>query len=241
VTIAGCARQLAIDGPAASGKSAAGSAVASALGYPFIDTGGIYRAVTWLALSRGILPSDEQLLIAAVNDANIELRPNLDDPVSLDVFVDDIDATPYLRELSVERNVSQVSAVPEVRSRLVAIQRNLASHGAVMAGRDIGSVVLPDADLKIYLDASPEERAHRRMNQLAQSGETPEFEALVEQIRSRDEQDKSRSVAPLQIPMGAIRLMTDGMTLETVIARILTLWHERISALPKALCAETGV
>jgi CMP/dCMP kinase len=232
------APQLAIDGPAASGKSAAGSAVARALGYPFIDTGMIYRAVTWMALNRGVEPADTAGLTALANSAVIELRPDPADSSSLDVYVDGADATPHLRDESVERFVSQVSAVPGVRARLVTLQRQLATGGAVMAGRDIGSVVLPDADLKIYLDASPEERARRRLRQFPATKEPASFEALVEQIRSRDEQDRTRPVAPLLIPEGAIRLNTDGLTLESVIVRILELWSDRIDRGPKAACAE---
>jgi CMP/dCMP kinase len=228
--------RLAIDGPAASGKSAAGSAVAKALGYPFIDTGMIYRAVTWLALSRGVGLSDSSGLTALANATEIELRPDPVDASTLDVFVDGIDTTPHLRGENVERAVSQVSAVPGVRARLVAIQRQLAARGAVMAGRDIGSVVLPDADLKIYLDASPEERARRRLLQFP--SETTSFETLVEQIRTRDEQDKSRPVAPLRIPHGAIRIDSDGMSLDSVIARILELWAQRVDEGPQAICAE---
>jgi cytidylate kinase len=231
-------RCLAIDGPAASGKSAAGSAVARDLGYPFIDTGAIYRAVAWLALTRGVEPGDSSGLTALANDATIELRPDHDDAGNMAVFIDGVDSTPHLRGESVERNVSQVSAVPGVRARLVAIQRQLASNGAVMAGRDIGSVVLPDADLKIYLDASPEERARRRMNQFASPDEATDYQALVEQIRSRDEQDRGRPVAPLQVPDGAVRLVTDGMSLESVIARILELWAERTNGQKRAACAQ---
>jgi CMP/dCMP kinase len=143
------------------------------------------------------------------------------------VTINGKDATPHLRDEDVERSVSLVSAVPGVRQALIKIQRALARDGAVMAGRDIGSVVLPDAELKIYLDASPEERAQRRLAQLKQQGETANYETLVSEMRRRDHLDSTREVAPLQVPAGAVHLMTNGMSMQDVVDRILSLWAER--------------
>jgi cytidylate kinase len=217
---------VAIDGPAASGKTAAGSAVARALGFPFIDTGGIYRALTWLAINRGIEPTDADGLSALAASATVELGPTANGDETGSVIISGLDATPYLRTYPVEHNVSLVSAVPGVRESLVRLQRKLAGGCSVMAGRDIGSIVLPDADLKVFLDASPEERARRRRDQLLAAGEAADYESLVEQMRRRDELDRNRAVAPLRIPEGAMRLHTDGMTLDGVIQAILDIWRE---------------
>ncbi|HTE84532.1 MAG TPA: (d)CMP kinase [Dehalococcoidia bacterium] len=233
-------RRIAIDGPAASGKSAVGSAVARALGFPFIDTGGIYRALTWLALNRRIQLSDAKALTTLASTATVELGPAESGSETGAVVIDGLDATPHLRNDDVEQNVSVVSAVPGVRRHLVSIQRRLADGCAVMAGRDIGSVVLPDADLKTYLDASPEERARRRRDQLLAAGEQADYSLLVEQMRRRDHLDSSRAVAPLQVPEGAVRLQTDGMSLDEVIARILGLYVERFGETRSGLCGSAG-
>lgn len=232
--------QIAIDGPAASGKSAAGSAVARELGFTFIDTGGIYRALTWLALERGVQPTDASGLTELAATARVELGPVPEGAETGTVTIDGLDATAHLRDADVEHNVSLVSAIAGVRAHLVALQRRLADGRAVMAGRDIGSVVLPDADLKVYLDASPEERARRRQAQLLAAGETADYDVLVRQIRRRDDLDRNRPVAPLQVPAGAVRLLTDGMTLEAVIAGILDLWAQRTGEAGAALCGGHG-
>lgn len=219
--------RLAIDGPAASGKSAVGSAVARALDLPFIDTGGIYRALTWLALSRGVDPADAGALTELAASAHIAIGPTPAAGETETVSIDGLDATPHLRDEAVDKTVSIVSAVPGVRAALVRLQQDLADDGAVMAGRDIGSVVLPDAQLKVYLDASPEERARRRRDQLEAQGEPADYDALVEQMRQRDHLDSTREVAPLRIPAGAVHLVTDGMTLEEVVQRVLEDWARR--------------
>ena len=229
-------RHIAIDGPAASGKSVVGGAVARALGLRFIDTGGIYRALTWLALTRDIQPTDANALTELAAHATVELdaASSQSEPSAGAVMIDGLDATPHLRDDAVDHSVSLVSAVPGVRKYLVEIQRSLAGCCAVMAGRDIGSVVLPDADIKIYLDASPEERARRRRDQVIAAGESADYELLVAQMRRRDHLDSNRPVAPLQVPPDAICLTTDGMPLEEVIAQILALCAERFGESKRA-------
>ncbi|HYM16868.1 MAG TPA: (d)CMP kinase [Dehalococcoidia bacterium] len=216
---------IAIDGPAASGKSAVGVAVAAKLGFRFFDTGAMYRAVTWLALQRGIDAHDAPALARLAADADItvgEAGASAIEPTA--VQLDGEDATPHLRESAVEANVSLVSRVPEVRTALVGVQRRLAARGrVVMAGRDIGSVVLPDAELKIYLDASREVRARRRALQLREAGQDPDLGALVEDLARRDGLDASRETSPLTAAPGAVIIHTDDLSVTEVVRRILSL------------------
>jgi cytidylate kinase len=149
--------RIAIDGPSASGKSAVGSRVAARLGYPFVDTGSMYRAITWLALRRGVDPDAAAGLAALAESARLEIGPPpADGRETCSISVNGIDITRSLRDVDVERAVSQVSAVPAVREVMVRLQRQAAPAQVVMAGRDIGTVVLPDAELKVYVEASLE-------------------------------------------------------------------------------------
>jgi cytidylate kinase len=202
-----------------------GVGVASTLGYHFVDTGAMYRAMTWLALRRGIDPDDAPALAALAHRATIsvsEARDRAIEPTA--VLLDGEDATPHLRDDDVEANVSLVSRVPEVRTALVVVQRRLAGQGKiVMAGRDIGSVVLPDADLKVYLDASREVRARRRAAQMREAGLTPDFDALLTELERRDGLDSSRATSPLTAAAGAVIIHTDELTLAEVVQRILNL------------------
>ncbi|MBI2723818.1 MAG: (d)CMP kinase [Chloroflexi bacterium] len=211
---------MAIDGPAASGKSAVGLRVAAALGFRFFDTG-----VTWLALTRGIPVDDERALEALAAGARVDVRDAPDNAIEpTAVLLDGEDATPHLRDADVESHVSLVSRVPGVRAALVKVQRALAGQGGVvMAGRDIGSVVLPDADVKVYLDASPEVRGSRRAAQLEAEGQAPDVRALVADIARRDGIDSSRAASPLTAAPGAVIIQTDDMSLEEVVRRIVTL------------------
>jgi cytidylate kinase len=216
---------IAIDGPAASGKSVAGTTVAARLGYRFYDTGAMYRAVTWLALRRGIDPDDADRLVQLSDSVTVTVREGMAGSIEpTTVLLDSLDATPHLRDEDVDRNVSLVSRVAGVREALVRIQRGLASDGrVVMAGRDIGSVVLPDADLKIYLDASREVRANRRVAQLREAGLEADVEALVADLARRDGIDSSRATSPLTAAPGAEIINTDDLTLAEVVQRILNL------------------
>jgi cytidylate kinase len=216
---------IAIDGPAASGKSAIGLELASRLRYRFFDTGAMYRAVTWLALQRAIDPNDEAALAHLAESVAIQVR-DVDGAAAepTGVLLDVADATPHLREPAVEASVSLVSRVPSVRAALVRIQRALASPGrVVMAGRDIGSVVLPDAGLKIFLDASREVRAQRRLDQLHRDGVDATFDEILADLTRRDGIDESRATSPLTAAPGAEIIHTDRLSIEEVVARILRL------------------
>jgi len=218
---------IAIDGPAASGKTAIGSALARELGYRFLDTGAMYRAMTWAALQNGIDPNDEPALSRMAERARIEVG-DADDGSgeATSVAVNGEDSTPHLRNAEVEKNVSLVSRVPGVRSALVRIQREIARGGrVVMAGRDIGSVVLPDARLKVYLDASREVRARRRAEQMRHNGHEPDLAALIEDLARRDGIDSSRETSPLTAAPGAVIISTDDISIEEVVRRIGALAH----------------
>jgi cytidylate kinase len=219
------ARTIAIDGPAASGKSVVGSAVAARLAYRFVDTGAMYRAMTWHALSHGVNPHDATGLASLAERARVEVR---DAPAASEertaVFIDGEDATPHLRTADVEATVSIVSRVHAVRACMVRIQRQLAAGGAmVMAGRDIGTVVLPDAELKVYLDASPRVRARRRAAQLRASGLAADVEALTADLQRRDDIDSSREASPLTAAADAVIMHTDDMGIDEVVERIVEL------------------
>jgi cytidylate kinase len=209
---------VAIDGPGSSGKSSVGSAAARAVGYRFCDTGLLYRAVTWLAEARGVSVDDPEGLVSLVDDVQLAEDP---DGRLAGVLVDGVDHTADVRSPAVEAAVSAVSAVPEVRAALLQRQRDLAADGGiVMAGRDIGTIVLPDADLKIYLDASVEERARRRAEERGLEQGSPEADAILESLRRRDRLDASRAVAPLRIAPDARIITTDGNELQDTVAAV---------------------
>jgi cytidylate kinase len=199
---------VALDGPGSSGKSSVGAAAAQEVGYRFFDTGLLYRALTWLAEHRGVSVDDPESLVELVSD--LGLAPDAAGRLSR-VIVDGTDHTADIEAPAVEAAVSSVSAVPEVREALLGRQRELADGGGiVMAGRDIGTIVLPEADLKIYLDASVEERARRRAEQRGIDPDGPEGRAILESLRRRDRLDSTRAVAPLRIAADARIITTDG-------------------------------
>jgi CMP/dCMP kinase len=209
---------VALDGPGSSGKSSVGAAAAREVGYRFCDTGLLYRAVTWLAEERGVSVDDPEGLVDLVDD--VQLAADAGGRLSR-VKVDGVDHTEDVRAPAVEAAVSSVSAVPEVRTALLSRQRDLAADGGiVMAGRDIGTVVLPDADLKIYLDASVEERARRRAEQRGLDPGASAGVAILEALRRRDRLDASRAVAPLRIPADARIITTDGNEFEDTVAAV---------------------
>jgi cytidylate kinase len=220
-----CARTIAIDGPAASGKSAVGASVASKLEYRFIDTGAMYRAVTWLALRRQVDVHDTVALATLAEVARIDVRDGaVASAEPTIVLTDGEDATPHLREPAVDANVSFVSRVPAVRAALVRIQRALAAAGpVVMAGRDIGTVVLPDADLKVYLEASVAVRAMRRAAQLRFAGAHVDVAAIEADLARRDGIDSTRDASPLTAAADAVIINTDEMGIDEVVTRILEL------------------
>ena len=219
---------IAIDGPAASGKSAVGMALARRLGYGFFDTGAMYRAVTWAALRRGIDIHDGVALGRMAETAEIVVRDNQGSAIEpTGVTIDGTDATEHLRDPDVDANVSLVSRVPAVRNVLVRIQRELAAAGGVvMAGRDIGTVVLTDAGVKVYLDASREVRAARRARQMRDSGAEPDMPALMTDLTRRDGIDRAREASPLTAAADAVIINTDALTIEEVVQRIEALARE---------------
>lgn len=215
--------RIAVDGSAASGKSTIGRRLAQRLGYAFLDTGVMYRAVTHAALDRGLDLRDS----AAIG----ELAQTLPIDVSLDcdgsgtrIAIDGSDVTPHLRSQPVEDAVSLVSRIAAVRDALVSRQREIAEQQPiVMAGRDIGTVVLPHADLKVYLDASIEERARRRYADFLAVGHEVSKEIVLEDIRRRDRIDSEREMSPLRPADDAVIIDTDGLSLDDVMAQVIGL------------------
>ncbi len=216
---------IAIDGPAASGKSTVGQAVADRLGYVYLDTGAMYRAVAWLAHQRAVPATDEARVTRLAADADIDVLPaTQDDGRQYTVLVGGVDVTWAIRSPEVGATVSEVSVHPGVRQAMVAQQRRLALRGGmVMVGRDIGTVVLPDAPLKIYLDASAEERARRRWLEEQARGGSRSFAAVLAEVQHRDRIDSSRDVAPLRPAADAVVIDSTGISVDAVIARVLAL------------------
>lgn len=216
---------IAIDGPAASGKSTLGLRLANALGYLFFDTGVMYRAVTWLALDRGVDIGNEAAVTALAEETEIEVAPaSRQDGRTCDVIVDGRDITWETRLPEVEMNVSAVSAYPGVRAALTRQQRRIGQRGRiVMVGRDIGTVVLPEADLKIYLVATAEERARRRYEEIVARGGTADYEQILAKVIERDRIDTTRDIAPLKPAEDAVLLNSDRMTADEVFEKALAL------------------
>lgn len=219
-------RTIAIDGPAGSGKSVIGVWLAQLLGYAYLDTGVLYRAATWLAVRDGIPFDDGASLARAIGQAEIQVVPprDPDDARGYAVVIDDDDVTEQLFDGTVNQQVSIVAAQPAVRAALLPVQRRIAAAGhVVMTGRDIGTVVMPNAEIKLYLDASIEERARRRFMQEQNAGGKRSLEAVTADVRQRDELDSTRATAPLRPAVDAILLHTGGMSLEDEKQRILDL------------------
>lgn len=212
---------IAIDGPAASGKSTLAKRLAEKMGFLYFDTGVMYRAITWVALQQGADLEDEREITAIAERVQIDVRPaSYDDGRDSDVLADGVDVTWDIRRPEVDDNVSVVAAHRGVRAALTIQQRRIGLRGqVVMVGRDIGTVVLPDADLKVYLDASVEERAHRRTKESIARGEIVSYESVLETMRKRDNIDSTRDIAPLRIAEDAIVLDSDHLTIEQVLEK----------------------
>jgi CMP/dCMP kinase len=216
---------IAIDGPAASGKSTVAEKVAVELNYLYFDTGVMYRAVTLAALRELKTVQDEGAVCHLGERVQIDVRPaSSGDGRLYDVLLDGEDVTWAIRQPDVDRNVSQVSAYPGVRRAMTEQQRRIGHRGnVIMVGRDIGTVVFPDAGLKVYLDASVEERARRRFEEGKQRNQTVTYAEILEAMKRRDQMDSNRAIAPLRPADDAIIINTDGMEIEAVVAQVKTL------------------
>ncbi|MSQ07068.1 MAG: (d)CMP kinase [Dehalococcoidia bacterium] len=216
-------RVIAIDGPVAAGKTVVGLKLAERLGFQFLDTGVMYRAITWLALQQAVPMDDSHLLGELARLSPIDLKGHN----GSQVVVSGREVSRELRDPDVERHVSLVAQVPQVRQALVMQQRRLAAAGKlVMVGRDIGTVVLPDAGLKVFMSASSEERARRRWQEMRQRGRDVEYQQVLKEIKERDYLDSHRSASPLVPARDARLLETEGLTEEQVVVLILGMIQE---------------
>ena len=216
---------IAIDGPAASGKSTLAFHLAGFLGYIYLDTGVMYRAVTLAALLAHLSLDDEGTVTALAESVVIDVcPPSQKDGRACDVLLDGKDVTWDIRKPEVESNVSKVSAYPGVRQAMLDQQRKIGCRGkVVMVGRDIGTVVCPEAELKIYLDASVEERARRRYLERLGRGEKVVYEKILADMRQRDAIDSTRTLAPLKPAADAVHIDSDHLNIEQVLAKVKSL------------------
>ncbi len=216
---------IAIDGPAGAGKSTVAQKVAERLGLAYVDTGATYRAAALRVIEQGVSPDDEGGVIASVATADIRLRPC---GLRFTVLLDGQDTTAKLRTPEVTMAAAKVSRLPEVRVKLIALQRTLApEQGVVMEGRDIGTVVFPNAPLKIFLTARPEERALRRLSDERQTGRNPSIEETACEMGRRDQLDAERKASPLVAAEDAHRIDSTGLTADQVVEEIVRLAREK--------------
>ncbi|MBI2862015.1 MAG: (d)CMP kinase [Chloroflexi bacterium] len=223
---------IAIDGPAASGKSTLGQMLAQKLGYRYFDTGVLYRVVTWLTLQRGIELKDEDGIAHLAASSAITVQPpTIADGRLATVLVDSQDVTWQIRDPEVDARISEVSALPKVREALKPIQRAIAEAGrVVIVGRDIATVIAPDADLKVFLHASPKVRAKRRYLELRQSGQPADCQQTLNALLARDDLDTHRAIAPLTAAPDAVIIDSDSLTPEEELQAALRLLEERQKA-----------
>ncbi|MBF8436767.1 (d)CMP kinase [Halanaerobiaceae bacterium Z-7014] len=217
------AETIAIDGPSGAGKSTVAKIIATKLNFKYIDTGAMYRAVTFLALEKDVIMEDNDIIIKIARDISIDFStPDKDGNVL--VFVNSRDLTDEIRSVEVDNNVSKVASIPEVREIMLEKQRELAgNNNVVMDGRDIGTRVLPDADLKIFLTATLEERAKRRYYDLVEREIDIDMAEVEEKIKIRDEKDSNREHSPLKEADDAHKIISDDLTPEEVADRIISL------------------
>jgi len=216
---------ITIDGPGGSGKSTVARELAARLGFAFLDSGAIYRAVTWFALDRNLDLENISEVVRAIDELDLRLEQG---PSGMLVFVNLVDITNRIRSRELSNHVYLLADSAEVRARLIGIQRSFGEgHDLVAEGRDMGTVVFPDADLKFYLQASLEVRSLRRQRELEAAGETVEPADLQEEIRKRDERDMSRPVAPLRKPEDAVVVDSSDLTVEGVIEALAQVVRER--------------
>ncbi len=211
---------VAIDGPAGAGKSTVARQVASALGCTYIDTGAMYRAVAWAVVNQKIAPDDAEAVCKLAAQLAIRLEQD-------QVFADGQDITDQVRTPEISNLTSPISALPCVRARLAALQREMGRRGGVvMEGRDIGTVVLPQAEVKVFLTASLPERVRRRREELGEAGIALSLEQLEKDIAERDARDASRDTAPMIAASDAVQIVSDGLSVGEVVSRILQLCRE---------------
>ncbi|HYA87012.1 MAG TPA: (d)CMP kinase [Nitrospirota bacterium] len=215
---------IALDGPSGAGKSTVARLLAQQLGYIYIDTGAMYRAIGWKAKREGIDPTDERRLADLCLRTEVLLKNDDSDPK---VFVDGKDVSGEIRTPEMGMMASSVSKSPAVRARLLALQRELGkSGGVVMDGRDIGTVVFPDAEVKFFLDASAEERGRRRYLELRAKGMDVDLARITKEIQDRDKQDSGRALAPLRKAEDALLLDTTRMSIDDVLSAMLSVVNE---------------
>jgi cytidylate kinase len=223
---------IAIDGPVGSGKSSVAQRVAELLGYTYLDTGAMYRALAWKALRRGVPLDSAEKVEALARETHIDLEAA---GGGLRVRLDGADVTEAIRSAEVSQASSRVAVIPGVRRVLVVEQRRAGQlGGVVMEGRDIGTVVFPDADLKIYLDASVEVRAERRWRESQQKGEPIELARMVEEVRERDRRDRGREASPLARARDAVVVDNTAMEIEETARLVVLLARERENVEPSA-------
>ena len=223
---------IAIDGPSGAGKSTISRAAAKLFGFIYVDTGAIYRTIGLAAKLRGIDVSDNDTVISMLSELRIELRYN--DSGEQCMLLDGADVSRDIRLPEVSMLASKVSAIPEVREYLVDMQRKMAElHDVIMDGRDIGTVILPNADLKIFLTAGAEDRARRRYEELLQKGVETSFESVLDDLIKRDEQDTMRAAAPLKAADDAVILDTSGNTLDKSVSEVCRLISSKTGLEPK--------
>jgi cytidylate kinase len=209
---------VAIDGPVASGKSTVARLVAERLGFLYIDTGAMYRAAAWKAMQAGLDWEDRAAVSALIEETQIELRR---EESGIRVYCDGHDVTVQIRRPEVSRATSAVADNPAVRERLVALQREMGrSGGVVMEGRDIGTVVFPEAEVKVFLDARPEERARRRVEELRAAGLTVSYEETLRDLLERDRRDRARPTGALRVPDGATTIDSSDVRVEEVVKKV---------------------
>lgn len=219
--------QVAIDGPASAGKSTIAKILATKLNYVYVDTGAMYRTITLAAKKNGIAYNDEEKIKNLLSQTEIRFEPST--PVQR-VFLNDTDVTDEIRSAEVTNNVSVVASFADVRSNLVNRQREIANNNSViMDGRDIGTTVLPEADVKIFLVASVDERAQRRYKENVAKGMTTDLETLKREIEARDYKDSHRQISPLTQAKDAVLVDTTGQSIDDVVAKIVNIIENKIS------------
>ncbi len=218
---------VAIDGPSGAGKSTIARSVAREMGILYVDTGAIYRTVGYCAFSKGVDPKDTEVVVALLPEISIDMSYGDDGLQRMALNGEDV--TDKIRLPEISMYASHVSAIPAVRAFLMEMQRSAArKQSVIMDGRDIGTVVLPDADVKIFLTASAEDRAQRRYDELVQRGTPKDYDELLEEIKLRDHNDSSRAAAPLKAAEDAILVDTTGNTFEQSREQIMNIIRERV-------------